>query len=207
MRWQRVGAMVALGLLAGCGSQLPPPESVAFTSPVAGRTPPLPARVMVYAGQDDLARPLKIQVTSLHSEENPEVKDGLALARAATTVLGRAFARVALDDAALRPQIVVRPYGKALWFKLDGQLRIGCGLDAYTADGFPLGNFAGRFSVSTGNYQDDLLPAYAQCLKRPVESLLASPALARLAAAGFADPPAGPVEAWMRTLGPIPTPP
>jgi len=206
MRARIAGVMVAAAMMAGCGPQLPPLETVGFTTPVAGQTPPLPARVMVYVGQDDLDRPLKIQATNLHSEDSPDIKEGAALARAATVLLGRAFSRVALDDPALRPHLVARPYGKAVWYKIDGQLRIGCGLDVYTADGFPLGNFVGRLSLSTNNYQSDLLPAYGQCLKRPVEQLLASPALARLAAAGFRDPLPAAVDAWMQTLGPIPTP-
>jgi len=203
----RAGIMMLAALLAGCGASLPPPETVRFGHKVAGQTLPLPARVMLYVGQEDLDRPLKMQVTTLHSEESPDVKEGAALARAATGVLSAAFARVALNDSSVRPQIVIRPSGKAVWYKLDGELRLGCGLDAYTADGFPLGTFVGRFRTSTNDYRSDLLPAYGQCLKQATERLLESPALARLAAAGFRDPPSASVEAWMRTLGPFPTPP
>jgi hypothetical protein len=200
----RYAGLIALGLLlSGCGPALPPPEAVRL-APVPGVSPPLAARVMIFAGQGDLDRKLTVQATRLQTEEGT-VKDGTALAQAARAVLSKAFARVEINDASLRPQIVVRLYGQGLWSKPNSRLQVGCGIDAFTADGFPIGNFGGRYDINTGDYESTLAPSYAQCLKAPVEQLLASPALARLAAAGFRDPPAVAVERWMQSLGPIPS--
>jgi len=202
----RYAGIIALSvLLSGCGLSLPAPEAVRL-DPVPGVSPPLPARVMVYAGQGDLDRKLVLQVTRLQSEDS-NVKDGTALAQAARAVLSQAFARVEINDVAIRPQIVVRLYGQGLWSKPNTRLRVGCGIDVFTADGFPIGNFGNRFDLHSGEYDSPLASAYAQCLKRPVEQLLASPALARLAASGFRDPSPVAVERWMQTLGPIPTRP
>lgn len=200
----RYAGLIAVALLvAGCGPALPPPEAVRL-APVPGVSPPLPARVMIFAGQADLDRKLTLQVTRLQTED-ATVKDGAALAQAARAVLSQAFARVDLNDAGNRPQIVIRLYGQGLWSKPNTRLQVGCGIDAFTADGFPIGNFGGRHDMHTGDYEGTLAASYAQCLKKPVEQLLASPALARLAAAGFRDPPAAAVDLWMRSLGPIPS--
>jgi hypothetical protein len=129
----------------------------------------------------------------------------VVLSRAGRALLAKGFERVALNDPSIRPQIVVRFSGKAAWSRMDKVLHLGCTLDAFTADGIPLGTFVSRFDESESDYAGALEPAYAQCLKRPVESFLASPGLARLAAAGFAEPPAEAVTTWMRAaLGPIP---
>jgi len=200
----RCAGFIVLGLLlSGCGPALPPPEAVQL-APVPGVSPPLAARVMVFAGQGDLDRKLTVQATRLQTEE-ATVKDGTALAQAARAVLSKAFTRVEINDASIRPQIVVRLYGQGLWSKPNSRLQVGCGIDAFTADGFPIGNFGGRHDMHTGDYESTLAPSYAQCLKGPVEQLLASPALARLAAAGFRDPPAVAVDQWMQSLGPIPS--
>ncbi|CCG40370.1 putative periplasmic lipoprotein [Magnetospirillum molischianum] len=198
------GVIALVLLLSGCGSALPPPEAVRL-DPVPGVSPPLSARVMIFAGQGDLDRKLRLQVTRLHSEDGT-VKDGAALASAARTMLSKAFSRVEINDPSIRPQIVVRLYGKGMWSKPDTQLVVGCGIDVFTADGFPLGNFGNRFEVGSGDYESTLTASYAQCLKRPVEQFLASSGLARLAATGFRDPPPVAVERWMQTLGPIPSP-
>lgn len=197
------GLIAVVVLLSGCGLALPPPEAVR-PDPVPGVSVPLPARVMVFAGQGDLDRKLKLQVTRLETEEGP-IKDGAALAQAAQALLSKAFARVEINDSSIRPQIVVRLYGQGLWSKPNSHLQVGCGLDAFTADGFPIGNFGNRYDVGSSDYQSTLAPAYAQCLKRPVEQLLASPGLSRLASAGFRDPPPVAVERWMQSLGPLPT--
>lgn len=200
----RYAGLVALVLLlSGCGVTLPPPEAVRL-DPVPGVSPPLAARVMVFAGQADLDRKLMVQATRLQTEEGT-IKDGTALAEAARVMLSKAFARVEINDRSIRPQIVVRLYGQGLWSKPNSRLQVGCGLDVFTADGFPIGTFGNRYDVGSGDYQSTLAPAYAQCLKRPVEQFLASPGLSRLAAAGFRDPPAVAAERWMQSLGPLPT--
>lgn len=197
------GLAILVLLLSGCGFGLPSPEAVRL-DPVPGVSPPLAARVMVFAGQADLDRKLMVQATRLQSEEGT-IKDGTVLAQAARTLLSKAFARVELNDPSIRPQIVVRLYGQGMWSKPNSRLQVGCGLDVFTADGFPLGTFGNRYDLNSGDYESTLAPAYAQCLKRPVEQLLASPGLSRLAATGFRDPPAVAVERWMQSLGPMPS--
>jgi len=196
------GIIALVVLLSGCGSTLPPPDAVRL-DPVPGVSVPLPARVMVFSGQADLDRKLVVQATRLQTEEGT-VKDGTALAQAARAVLSKAFARVEINDSSIRPQIVVRLYGQGLWSKPNSRLQVGCGIDVFTADGFPIGTFGNRYDLGSGEYESTLAPAYAQCLKRPVEQLLASPGLSRLASTGFRDPSPVAVERWMQSLGPLP---
>ena len=189
--------------LSGClYQQLPPPETVTL-APVPGEPLPIKARVMISAGEQDLTRTLVIQANRTQTDETP-VKDGLLMTKAAKTLLSKGFAQVEINNPAIRPQIVVKLYGKTTWAKLDRDLKIGCAIDAWTADGIPLGNFGARYIAEQTDYHDEVEAAYGQCLKKPVEDLLNSPALARLAGAGFKDPTPTAAEAWMRTLGPIP---
>ncbi|BAE52308.1 hypothetical protein amb3504 [Paramagnetospirillum magneticum AMB-1] len=196
---------LALGalLLAGCTSGLPPAAQI-DPAPVPGVALPFNARVMIFMGDKDLQRKLTIQLTRYQSEET-KVQDGRILAETAQTLLAKGFRLVEINDPTIRPQIVVRLTGRPGWSKLDGVFKIGCGFDVWTADGQPLGNFVARWdSPMKVDYAVDLPPSYAQCLKKPLDELLASPALARLASQGFRDPHPKAAEEWMRALGPIP---
>ena len=201
--WGRIAAMaLATATLSGClFQQLPPPETVAL-APVPGVALPFKARVMIFATEDDLSRNLVIQLTRFQTEET-KVKEGVAMIKAAKALLSKGFEQVEVNTPAIRPQIVVKLYGKTAWSRQDGTTKVGCSVDAWTADGIPLGNFGARFDAERTDYTTELEAAYGQCLKRPVEDLLHSAALARLAGAGFKDPPAPAVADWMRTLGPI----
>ena len=182
--------------------QLPPPETVSL-APVPGVALPFKARVMLFLGEGDLARNLTIQLTRYQTEET-KTREGVALAKAAKAVLSKGFAQVEVNDPSIRPQIVIRLGEKASWTRLDATLKVSCSLDAWTADGIPIGYFGARYDAERTDYTTELEAAFGQCLKKPVEDLLNSPNLARLAGTGFRDPPAPAVEAWMRTLGTIP---
>ena len=199
-----LGRIAAIGLvtatLSGClFQQLPPPETVTLAP---GVTLPFKARVMIFAGDDDLNRNLITQITRYQTEES-QVKDGLAMAKATRTLLSKGFQQVEINTPGIQPQIVVKLYGKTSWAKLDGIIKVGCAIDVWTADGIPLGNFGARFTAENTDYRTEVESAYGQCLKKPVEEFLHSATLARLAASGFKDPPAPAVAEWMRTLGPI----
>jgi hypothetical protein len=173
-------------------------------APVPGVALPFNARVMIFMGDNDLRRKLSIQITRYQSEET-KVQDGRILAETAQTLLAKGFRQVAINDAAIRPHLVVRLTGRPGWGKQDATLKIGCGFDVWTADGVPLGNFVARWdSPMKTDYLTDLGPGYAQCLKKPLDELLASPTLARLAGQGFRDPHPKAAEEWIRALGPIP---
>ncbi len=188
--------------LSGCLAGLPPADQVQLTAP-AGVELPYKARVMVFAGESELQRNLTIQTTAFLDKET-NVKDGLALARAARAVLAKGFERVEINDPSLRPQIVVKLLGKVTWSQVDARMKLGCAIDAWTTDGIPLGNFSNRIELPRADYRSDIEPAYAHCLIKPAEALLASPALTRLAGAGFRDPPPAATASWLRSLGPIP---
>ncbi|MDO8607189.1 MAG: hypothetical protein Q7R40_11675 [Phaeospirillum sp.] len=193
---------LATATLSGCLllPQLPPPETVQL-APVPGVALPFKARVMIFVGEGDLNRNLSIQLTRYQSEET-KVKEGRALAKAARTVLAKGFEQVEVNSPAIRPQVVIKLGGKASWTRLDGTMKVSCTLDAWTSDGIPLGLFGARYDAEKTDYREEVEAAYGQCLKKPVEELLNSPTLARLAGTGFRDPPALAVEAWMRGLGP-----
>ena len=202
-----LGRFAGLALVAACLTgcllpQLPPPETVQL-APVPGVALPYKARVMIFAGDNDLSRNLTIQLTRYQTEET-KVKEGVALAKAARAVLLKGFEQVEVNDAAIRPQLVVKLGGKAAWTRLDATLKVSCTLDVWTSDGVPVGYFGARFDAERSDYTTELEAAFGQCLKKPVEDLLNSPNLARLAGTGFRDPPSPAVEAWMRTLGTIP---
>ncbi len=198
-----IGAALAALLVAGCSSGLPPAAQVE-PAPVAGVALPFNARVMIFMGENDLKRKMSIQISRYQSEET-KILDGRVLAETAETMLSKGFKQVAVNDASIRPHIVVRLTGRPSWTKQDATLKLGCGIDAWTADGIPLGNFVARWdSPMKTDYLSDVGPGYAQCLKKPLDELLSSPNLARLAGAGFRDPNPKAAEEWMRALGPIP---
>jgi hypothetical protein len=201
LRWMVAGLAV---LVAGCVFDgLPPPET-AIIAPPPGVTLPLDGRVMIYMSETDLSRNLTIFATRNHTEETP-VKDGQALERAAKTLLRKAFRTVETDDVSIRPHIVVKPVGKVTWARLDARMKIGCSLDAYTSDGFPIGNFSARFdSTSETDYRSELDAGYGLCLKKAMDDMLRSPTLLQLARNGFRDPDPNAVGMWMRSLGVIP---
>ncbi|WP_239988717.1 substrate-binding domain-containing protein [Paramagnetospirillum kuznetsovii] len=192
-----------MAALSGCLSNLPAPDSIQL-APVPGVALPFKARVMVFVGETDIARKLTIALTRYQSEET-NIREGLALAKAAKLVLAKGFETVEVNDPSIRPQIVVKLTGsKASWSRLDGKMKTGCAVDAWTSDGIPLGNFVARYDADRTDYTSELEAAFAQCLKKPVEELLNSPALARLAGTGFRAPSVAAYDAWMRSLGPIP---
>lgn len=197
----KIAAVMALALSLG-GCALPAADTIQL-APVPGVALPYKARVMVFASETDLARTMTIAVTRTQDEET-KVREGFAQAKATRTMLAKGFETVEINDRSIRPQIVVKLVGKANWSKLDRRIKVGCALDVWTADGVPLGNFANRVDAGEADYRSELESAYALCLKKPMDELLRSPALARLAGTGFRDPPNPAVEAWMRTLGTIP---
>jgi hypothetical protein len=198
-----IGAALAALMVAGCSSGLPPAAQI-DPAPVPGVALPFNGRVMIFMGDNDLRRKLSIQISRYQSEET-KVQDGRILAETAQALLAKGFRQVEINDPSIRPHIVVRLTGRPGWSKQDGTLKIGCGLDAWTADGQPLGNFVARWdSPMKTDYATDLGPGYAQCLKKPLDELLSSSALARLAGQGFRDPHPKAAEEWMRALGPIP---
>ena len=81
----RIAAMALVtATLSGClYQQLPPPETVTL-APVPGEPLPFKARVMIYAGEQDLTRTLVIQANRTQTDETP-VKDGLLMTKAAKT--------------------------------------------------------------------------------------------------------------------------
>jgi len=199
--WSKMVVMASL--VAGCALRLPPPEAVEL-APVPGVALPYKARVMIFAGQSDLDRNLVIQSSRYQTEET-KVKDGRAVVAATRALLAKGFQQVTVDDLSIRPHLIVKVMGKAQWARLDAKMKVGCSLDVWTADGMPLGNFGNRYdSPGATDYTSELDAGYAQCLKVAVDGLLASPALARLAGTGFKEPSGPGVEAYLRSLGPIP---
>lgn len=202
VRGKVLGAALAVVILAGC-SGLPPAAKVE-PAPVPGVALPYKARVMIFMGDNDLQRKMSIQISAFQAEET-KVLDGRLLAETGLTLLSKGFSMVQVNDPSIRPQIVVKLLGKPSWAKLDGQLRMGCGIEAWTADGNFLGSYAARWtSPSRADYTVDVGPGYAQCLKKPLDEFLSSAPLARLAGQGFPEPHAKAAEEWMRSLGPIP---
>ena len=195
--------VVMASLLAGCALRLPPPESLDL-APVPGVALPFKARVMVFAGENDLDRNLVIQSSRYQTEET-KVKDGRAVVSAATILLSKGFQQVAVNDPAIRPHLILKVTGKAQWARLDGKMKVGCTIDAWPADGISLGHFGNRYdSPGATDYTAELEAGYGQCFKLAVDGLLASPNLARVAGSGFRDPPPAAVDAYVRTLGPMP---
>jgi hypothetical protein len=208
-RGNRIGAapmaLLATLLAAGCSSGLPPAATVG-PAPVSGVALPYNARMMIYMGENDLRRKLSIQINRFQSEET-KVEDGRILLDTAQTMLSKGFKLVVANDPAIRPHLVVRLTGRPAWGKQDAIFKIGCGIDAWTTDGQFLGSFVARWdSPMKTDYLSDLGPGYAQCLKKPLDELLSSPNLARLAGQGFPDPNPRAAEEWIRGLGPIPVP-
>ena len=194
------GLALMAASLSGCLlPQLPPPETIQL-APVPGVALPYKARAMIFMGDNDLSRNMTIQLTRFQTEET-KVKEGVALAKAARAVLGKGFEQVDINNAAIRPQLVVKLSGKAAWARLDATMKVSCAMDVWTSDGVPVGLFGSRFDAERSDYTTELEAAFGQCLKKPVEELLKSPNLARLAGSGFREPPAKAVEDWMRGLG------
>jgi hypothetical protein len=194
------GLALVTASLSGCLlPQLPPPETVQL-APVPGVALPYKARAMIFAGENDLNRNLSIQLTRYQTEET-KIKEGQSLAKAARAVLAKGFEQVEVNNAAIRPQLVIKLGGKAAWARLDATLKVSCTLDVWTSDGVPVGYFGARYDAERSDYTTELEAAFGQCLKKPVDELMRSPNLARLAGTGFREPPAKAVEDWMRGLG------
>lgn len=192
---------VAALLLAGCMGKTVPPASQLSVSAPAGLALPAKARVMMVMAASDLDRPLVIQATLFRSEQT-SVNDGRTVERAAHSILAQAFPNLATNQPSMRPQLVVKVTASPRFSKLDRMLKIGCGLDLYQADGTALGNFVARFDhPDPVEYKDALADAYGHCFKRAADQMLASPALARVAKAGYPDPHPAAFAAFMESLG------
>ena len=200
MRFGVMAAGLAALTLAGCLGPDLSRENTTLSAP-SGLSLPMPARALLYMSQRDLDRPLIIEATRFRNEET-STKDGRVLERAAHGVLSQAFARVETNNTAMRPQLVVKVMGTPKFSRLDNVLKIGCGIDLFQADGALLGSFVARFDSKDGvDYKDALEPAYKLCLKSAADQMLAAPAVARYAKAGFPEPnPAG-YRSYMESLG------
>lgn len=194
-----VAGMAAL-MLTGCLAPDLSRENTTLSTP-SGVALPLSARTMIYMSQRDLERPLIIEATRFRNEETT-VKDGRTLERASRAVLGQAFATLDTNNTAIRPQLVVKVLGTPKFSRLTNVMKVGCSLDVYQSDGAMLGSFIARFDSKDGvDYKDALEPAYKLCLKSAADQMLASPAIARAAKTGFAEPnPAG-YKSFMESLG------
>lgn len=197
-RWMLAAAFV-LGL-AGCGASLPKPDEIAPTAP-AGLALPLKARVMLFVAQADLERKLAYDV-NLVSVEVTDIKEGEALAQAAQALLAKAFATVATNQPSIRPQVVARVTGKAVWDRKESTFRINCEIFATDAGGGLIGRYFDIYrSPSVLSLESSLAPAFGQCLKRPLDEFLRSPGLAELARAGFPEPVPAVGNAYLRSQG------
>ncbi|HLO77687.1 MAG TPA: hypothetical protein VK196_14615 [Magnetospirillum sp.] len=200
MRIRVMVAGLAALTVAGCINPDLNRENAALSAP-PGLALPMKARAMLYMSQRDLERPLIIQATRFRNEET-SVKDGRALERAARAVLAQAFATVETNNAAMRPQLVVKVMGSPKYSRLDAVMKIGCGIDVYQSDGALLGSYVARFDSKDGvDFKDALEPAYKLCLKSAADQMLAEPAMARYAKTGFPEPSAAAYKSYMETLG------
>ncbi|MDA8230675.1 MAG: hypothetical protein M0006_04995 [Magnetospirillum sp.] len=191
---------VAVGVALSACAQIPRPEDVALTSP-PGMALPVKGRLMVYISDQDLARKFSYNINPISKEETG-ISDGQALDRAARGVLGKAFAVVATNDPGIRPDVVARITGKAVWDRDDGSFKVTCELDAHRADGDAIGYFFSVIkSAPVMSFAEALPRVYAQCLKPPTEELMRSPAMAAMVRAGF--PPLDPaaVRSYLRSQG------
>jgi len=197
MRWM---SAAVLGLaLAGCAS-LPQPENATPTAP-AGATLPLKARALVVIAPDELGR--KLSYDGNHKElDTTDIGDGLALERAARALASKAFATVATNQPSLRPQLVLRVTGKAVWNYRDSSFKVSCEIFATDGIGAPIGHFPGGYrSPPVIDMEASLTPIYGQCLRNPLDELLRAPGLAELLRAGFPDSDVAATNAYLRSQG------
>lgn len=187
-------------MLSGCLPSLPPAEQVKVAAP-SGMTLPLPGRVLVFIAQADLDRLFSYDLNR-QSAQKTDVREGAALDAAARTVLGKAFAVAETNRADIRPHVVARVTGKAVWNRVDNTFRVVCELDATDADGMPIGHFPNVYkSPSLIGFEANLPLVYAQCLRPAVEQLLASPDVVALARAGFPEPDPVKSAIYLRSQG------
>ncbi len=192
-----MAAMMAVAMLAGCASP-PAPDQVRLTAP-PGLALPLPGRVLVQMSEPTLAARLVDNDPLSSGDGAPE---GAALERAAVGVLGRAFRGVAVNRPDIDPQVVTRITGSAKIRHPSGRVQVTCVVDAVKANGDTIGYFFNHYRSAPVMGLDAALPGiFGQCLKKPVEQLLASKQIRDLAAAGFPAPDRGAADAYLRSQG------
>lgn len=193
--------LLCLSMLPGCmggAGQLSADKSV--VSAPSGAALPRPVRAMMVIPPRDLDRPLIIQAT-INRNETVSMSDGRTLEKAGRSVLSQIFAQLELNNPAIRPQVVIKVSGIPRYYRKDGFMKAGCGLDFFAADGSALGNFVARFETTEPvDYKDALEPAYAICLKRAADQALASSAVQKALAAP-SDPHPMAYKAFMESLG------
>ena len=198
MKQWLMGAMVLA--VSACGATLPQPEDVKVSAP-SGMNLPVKGRAMVMLAEADLNRTFSYSLNRIGSEQT-QIPEGKAMDRALHGVMGRAFSSVTTNDPALRPHVIARASGKAIWNRIDGTYRVHCEIMAYEGDGIPIGRFANAFSAKPlDTFESALAPLYTQCFKQPVEEMMASPALARMSAAGFPEPNQAASTAYLQAQG------
>lgn len=187
-------------LLSGCIGQLQINNQTTKVSAPSGSTLPFPARAMLFIPPTDLQRPLIIEATLLRNEETT-FKDGEALERATRSILGQTFTAVSTNDTSIKPQLIVKAWGKARFSRRDNLLKVGCGLDVYQADGAMLGSFVARFAPEYAvEYRDAVEPSYTICMRDAAEQMVASAAVAKAARAATAPNPAA-YASFVESLG------
>jgi hypothetical protein len=198
MRRSMAGMMVLA--LAACGAGVPRPEEITVAAP-AGMTLPVQGRAMVMMAESDLSRTFSYSLNRVSAEQT-KIPEGQAMDLAARTVLGRAFATVATNSPALRPHVLARTTGKAVWNRADGSYRVSCEVSAFESDGMPIGRYSNAFNATPITGFETALPAlYSQCFKGPVEELMRSSTISRLNAAGFPEPDAVKTAGYLRSQG------
>ena len=196
-RWMMAAT---LGLaLAGCAN-LPQPESFTPTAP-AGAALPLKARALVVIATDDLGR--KLSYDGNHQNvDTTDIGDGLALERAARALASKAFATVATNKPAIRPQLLLRVTGKAVWNYRDSSFKVTCEIFATDGVGTPIGHFPGAYrSPPVIDMESSLTPIYGQCLRNPLNELLRAQGLADMIRTGFPEPDVAATNAYLRSQG------
>lgn len=195
-RWV-VGVAAALGL-GGCTTSLPEPAQIPLAAPTAL---PMKAQVLLHVSQGDLERAFSYKLNSVSRQET-DIHDGQIMAQAAHDMLAHAFAGVAVNQPYPLPDLVVTVSGTALFDRTSGSFRVTCALDANRADGMPVAHGYNVYSSPTAlGFETSMRRFYGQCLKGPIEELLRSPALARLAAAGLPAADQAAAEGYLRIQG------
>jgi hypothetical protein len=196
-------AMGLAALVAACGT-LPPPQAVPVTPP-PGLSLPVPGTALILISDQDMDRLFSYDLNRI-TREKTDYKEGEAMALAARDVMAHAFAQVAVNDPDFRPNVIARIGGQADWSQGAATFTVSCHLDATDATGIPIGHFYNTYhSPALASMTASLPRVYAQCLRGPVQDLMASAPVEAQARAGF--PAANPVavDAYLRSQGLVPT--
>ena len=197
---RRMVVMVVAALLAGCGGGPPKPETLTLAAPDGARLP-LPARAMVFVAQSDLERTLTYDINQV-SQQTTDIRDGEAMEQAARALVSKAFATTATNQPTLRPHVVLRVTGKAVWNYRASEFKVTCEISATDGIGALIGRFPGAYrSEPVLSLESSLAPVYAQCLREPLEHLLRTPEIAEMSRAGFPDPDLAATNAYLRSQG------